>query len=149
MSVDEAFQRTFNGYYRVRRAATWRTALYRLFEERKERGVQFDQVIRDLHAATGRVEASFASKLVATLDPAQPVIDQLVLKNVHLRLATYGDAATRLQRATDVHSKLRDLFATFLATREGRAFIRQFDDALGGEALTATKKLDLVLWQAR
>jgi hypothetical protein len=37
-------------------------------------------VLRALYIATGRVEASFASKVAASVDPGKPVIDAFVLK---------------------------------------------------------------------
>ncbi|MHA3795442.1 hypothetical protein ACX0MU_27540 [Rhizorhabdus wittichii] len=74
--TDAHFQRTFNGLYMVRRGAPWRKAFYDLFETQKTAGEQsFQHVLTVLHDLTGRVEASFASKLLATIDPAMPVYD--------------------------------------------------------------------------
>lgn len=52
----------------------------------KREALPFHDVLRALHHATGRWEASFASKLVATFDPSKPMIDAVVLTNVGLRL---------------------------------------------------------------
>lgn len=78
----EPFRRRFNGYYGVRRNASWRRCFYEQFEAAKPRqlppDLMFDAVLRALAAETGRVEASFVSKLVATLNPTAPVIDSVI-----------------------------------------------------------------------
>src|SRR5687767_5019275 len=63
---DDEFQTRFNGFYRVRRNADWRSQFYALLEREKSAKRPFPVVLRALSKATGRVEASFASKLVAT-----------------------------------------------------------------------------------
>ena len=44
--------------------------------------LKFDVVLDLLHQETNRYEASFASKLIATINPSMPVIDSIVLKNL-------------------------------------------------------------------
>jgi hypothetical protein len=46
----------------------------------------------ELHRTTGRCEASFASKLSATIGPTMPVIDSVVLRNLNLRLPPSGSS---------------------------------------------------------
>jgi len=73
--TDTVFRRRFNGFYRVRRATKWQDKFYRLLQKKKAQPVTFGQALRALHRATGCYEASFASKLVATIRPEMPVID--------------------------------------------------------------------------
>ncbi len=68
------FQTRFNAFYRVRRNPAWQSAFYGLLQENKSKRQSFADVLRALHAVTGRAEASFASKLVASVDPDMPVI---------------------------------------------------------------------------
>src|SRR6202040_30357 len=77
IEADIEFQTKFNGYYRVRRSAKWRATFYALMSEARESHPDFMSVLKDLHKRTGRVEPSFASKLVATVDPQFPVIDSV------------------------------------------------------------------------
>ena len=58
----------------------------------KAQCINFPEALRALRERTGRLEASFASKLVATLDPNKPVIDKFVLSNFNLRLPYHGAA---------------------------------------------------------
>ena len=68
VSADLDFQRTYNGFYRIRRNAEWRAAYYGLFEEIKNSNPTFEQIIRTLYRDTGNIEASFSSKMLATVD---------------------------------------------------------------------------------
>ena len=63
VSTDLDFQRTYNGFYRIRRNAEWRATYYGLFEEIKNSSPAFEQIIRTLYRDTGNIEASFSSSL--------------------------------------------------------------------------------------
>ena len=66
---DMDFQRTFNAFYRVRRNEEWRKVYYHLFEELKDKTPSFEYIIRYMFEKTGNIEASFSSKMLATLHP--------------------------------------------------------------------------------
>lgn len=70
VATDRDFQRAFNGFYRVRRSAAWQQKFYALMEREKRKPRGFEAVLRELHGKLERVEASFASKLAATVDPS-------------------------------------------------------------------------------
>lgn len=148
VSTDGEYQRRFGGFYRVRRSSDWRTAFFEILERAKSSPVTFGEALRALHVATGRVEASFASKLVATLYPAQPVIDSVVLKNLGLNLPRAA-ASDRLAAIETLHCQLRTLYSEYLATEAGRDLILRFQQAYPRSYVTETKMLDLVLWQSR
>jgi hypothetical protein len=145
---NEAFRRRFNRFYRVRRAAPWRDTFYSVMGRALRERLRFPAVLGLLYEATSRYEASFASKLVATLDPSKPVIDSVVLKNLGLRLPA-AHAPDRSQRICQVYDQLAVCLSDFLSTDGGAhlvsAFQRRFPDA----RITEVKMLDLVLWQTR
>ncbi len=148
VSHDAVFQGRFNGFYRVRRNADWRERYFRLMEESKAGGVRFTHVLRTLHAATGQYEASFASKLVATLDPTQPVIDRFVLENFDLRLP-YPYQKDRERRILQVHAELCAKYEALLASDVGRLISQKVEEGYPGTGISDLKKVDLVLWQHR
>jgi hypothetical protein len=148
VAVDAEFQRRFNGFYRIRRNRQWQQVFFGLLEQCKTVPLSFEAVLETLHARTGRVEASFASKLTATIDPGQPVIDRVVLQNVGLRLPHWG-AVNRMGRVVQVHDQLQSLYSGFLMTVVGRYLVDQFNARYPGNGITDVKKLDLVLWQTR
>lgn len=147
--VDDAeFRRCFNHFYRVRRGVIWQDAFYRLLVRAKREQLPFHVILEVLREATGRYEASFASKLLATLHPSKPVIDSVVLKNLGLRLPS-PKSPDRLSQICALHRKIRRLFAAYLLTPEGKYLIQEFQRKYPSAMITNEKKLDLVLWQTR
>jgi len=86
VSTAPDYQKKFNSYYRVRRNFEWRSHYFKLLEENKSKGILFSDALRTMYRNTGRYEASFVSKLVATIDTNLPVIDKFVLSNAGLKL---------------------------------------------------------------
>ena len=121
---------------------------YQLLEQGKSSPVSFIDALKSLHASTGRVEASFASKLVATLDHDQPVIDSVVLRNLGLTLPASG-SANRFAEIQGLHSELRELFVSYLTSDLGRELVSEFRRAYPDARVSEIKMLDLVLWQNR
>jgi len=150
VSTNTDFQRWFGGFYRVRRNARWRQQFFTMLEAGKARPTEFVEVLRELQKRTGRIEASFASKLVATLDPSQPVIDSIVLHNLGLALPPVSTSKERrIERIASLHQQLRDTFSDLLASPDGRALVDQFSAMYPNAGITKPKMLDLVLWQSR
>jgi hypothetical protein len=148
VSRDVEYRKRFGGFYRVRRSADWRDAYFGILEKAKSAPIPFEEALQRLFEATGRVEASFASKLVATVDPLQPVIDSVVLANLGLRLPTQA-ASDRFARIRHIHRQLAQLYSTFLASHSGRYLVSQFHQAYPDAQVTEIKMLDFVLWQTR
>lgn len=145
---DPVYRKRFNRFYRVRRGRAWQDKFYDLLESKKGQVVSFAQVLNALHQVTDRYEASFASKLVATLRPEMPVIDSVVLRNLGLAVPRYGirDRAARLD---DLYETLVSWFNTFLATANGYYLVKRFREEYPYAKITEVKMLDLVLWQTR
>lgn len=152
VSVDRAFQKAFKGFYRIRRDQRWCDLYFSYLERSKEnrRAVSFGGTLSHLHQTTGRVEASFAAKGVATLDPSAPVWDSMLLSYWKLRAppATHKD---RLDAVNATYSALSERMHDLLASASGQSVVGMFDRAFPSEAplVTPMKKLDLTLWQLR
>jgi hypothetical protein len=149
VSRDREFQTRFNAFYRVRRDSAWQSAFYSVLQQNKSKRQSFADVLHALHAATGRLEASFASKLVASVDPDMPVIDSVVLKNLGLRLPRPGPIETRLAQIVELHERIRRIFSDYLGSAMGRHLVARFEDSYPNRRVTRVKMLDLVLWKAR
>lgn len=61
VSCDNDFQRTFNGFYIVRRNGEWRKIFYTYFERIKNDIPSFENIITYLYENIGNLEPSFAS----------------------------------------------------------------------------------------
>lgn len=74
VSSDANYQRFYNRFYRVRRNAEWQSRYYAIMEREKANpSTAFGDVLREIHELTGNVEASFTSKIIATLHPDRPI----------------------------------------------------------------------------
>ena len=109
------FQRTFNSFYRVRRNAEWQSVYYDLFEEVKDSRPTFEYIIRALFKATGNIEASFYSKMLATINTDMPIWDRYVVQNLCLELKGKTKEA-QLDCAIELYDRMTDWYRNFLIT---------------------------------
>jgi len=142
------FRKRFNHFYRVRRGAQWQERFYALFGRARQEKLGFRAVLEALREETVRFEASFASKLVATLNPTEPVIDSVVLKNLGMKLPK-ATSQNRVEEIHQVHTSLKIALNGFLQTEDGKYLVSQFKKMYPSANITNIKMLDLVLWQTR
>ena len=85
VSTDEQFQKKFNNFFKVRRDVDWQKNFYRVFQDLRKLK-QSGQAITKKHfgcvlkkiSQNGKKEVSYASKMVAALNPKLPIIDKKV-----------------------------------------------------------------------
>lgn len=149
------FQKLFNGYYNIRRPAEWREKNNALFQEmRAAEKVDFSLIVSRLHEMTRKVEPSFASKMLATIDDAAPVWDRRVisaLKHYDPKLPVVPTefAGGQIERGIAGYQALQEACRDLLAEPIGKRCIEQFDCYLSDySAISNMKKLDVVLWCA-
>jgi len=149
VSKDLEFQTQFNSFYKVkRRSQEWRDHYYALMQSGKGQGITFPEALGALKDRDGRIEASFASKLVATLNPAKPVIDQFVLRNFDLRLPYYY-VSNREAKTTELYNLLCMKYEVLISSQTGRLILAKFHRRYPWAEITDLKRIDLVLWQIR
>jgi hypothetical protein len=148
VSTNEEFQRCFSGFYRVRRDAQWRSRYFALLESSKVKGIDFPEALKEINGRTGRIEASFASKLVATLDPSKPVIDKFVLEHFELRIPRWG-LKDREAKTIGLYFDLCDKYRAFIQSPTGKMIQELFESRYPDSDISELKKIDLVLWQIR
>jgi hypothetical protein len=150
ISINEKFQRTFNSLYMVRRNEEWRSAYYKLFESVKnDEQVNFSFILDELYEKTGNVEASFASKMLATIKPEMPIWDKYVVKNLGLKVPAQSDPE-RIQKTKDLYENICKWYDTYLQTRNAIECIEMFDKMLPDYTwLSPVKKIDFYLWSIR
>jgi hypothetical protein len=149
----EPVRRRFNAYYGVRRNAVWRATFYAQFEASKslgdEAGPLFKRVVAALYEDTGRVEASFASKLVATLRPDSPIIDSVVRGWLAAQISAPRFGAG-LDAAAGYYDWLREVMGALALTPEASAwsevFAQAFPSATDEQSVSRMKQLDFLIW---
>ncbi len=155
VSKDQLFQEMFSNFYKVDpvRPLEWKKEFFSLFEEYKYKNISFEKIIKLLHNKTKCFEPSFASKLVATVDPKMPVIDSVIIGNLGYT-ALYAsmrgeDTETRLTSAIELYQQLISDFDEFLSTKYGQAIIKFFRKEYPYANINEVKIIDLILWQMR
>ncbi len=149
VSSDAEFQHAFNAFYLVRRNAEWRKSYYRLFELAKKEKYSFADVIGVLYVETGNIEASFSSKMIATIDPDKPIWDQYVLQNLELELKG-KNPREKIGNAIEIYRQIEEWYREYLSTEEARMNIAEFDRWLPSFSwIPAIKKIDYLLWSRR
>jgi hypothetical protein len=111
-------------------------------------GNRLGEALREITHRCGRIEASFASKLVATLDPSKPIIDKFVLEYFAMRLPRWG-AADRADKTIELYRELCEKYQALLQSPTGQQIRESFDLRYPKSEITQLKKIDLVLWQLR
>jgi len=144
-------RRRFNGFYGVRRAPDWQGLFYAEFESAKRSKADapdlFAAVLTALRAE-GRTEASFASKLVASVRPDRVIIDSIVARFVR-RCCGLRRRGRSVEAAVDYYVDLQVLMDLLLPSPEVEAWLavfnETFDDA-GATEIAPMKKLDFLIW---
>ena len=111
--------------------------------------VLFKDVLGKIHRATQRVEASFASKLVASIHPKSPVIDSVVRTFLTEHLEASPDPKG-MQGALNFYGWLNQVMAELSTTQQAAdwfaEFNERFSDEPGAAEITDMKKLDFLIW---
>ena len=144
------FKRMFNGYYKVRRNMGWQEIYYGVFIEAKKdpEKYSFERILKELYKSTQMIEASFSSKMLATIDSSKPIWDQYVLKNLGFHLKSKGE--NRLEKAVELYSKIEIWYDSYINSSEGKENIRVFDLMLPDYvSISNIKKIDCLLWARR
>ena len=145
VSADLDFQRTYNGFYRIRRNAEWRAAYYGIFEEIKNSSPTFEQIIRTLYRDTGNIEASFSSKMLATIRPEMPILDQFVLTFFNLIIEGYTPEE-RINSAMEVYRKIVEEESKMLKDPTVKKEVKQFKEYFMDYKISDVKALDYMIW---
>ncbi len=148
VSQDETFQRTFTHFYRVRRNSDWRQVYYRLFEESKQKvNISFEAILRAIYVSTGRIEASFSSKMLATLNPEMPIWDSIVLSKLGKKPKQNLEKEERLRQSVQIYKAIISWYEDFKREPEAKRFTEAFDCAFPEyKGFSAIKKIDFLIW---
>ena len=156
VSKDEAFQSRFNDFYALngaRPSSDWKAAYYAYFQEVKNNPDKqtLETIIRHFYedenvppynaAVNKRIELSFSSKMLATIQPDKPIWDSHVSRFLDIRQPE--DIAEAIKNYTD----LENLYKSFLNTPDADNWIAAFDSAFPEyKWISKTKKIDFIIW---
>ena len=149
VATDKNFQRKFNGFYRVRRNEEWQNYYYAIMQKGKINKLSFEEVLFELYMKTGKVESSFASKLLHTLNNEMPIWDKFVLQNLGLKMPIC-QGEKKIEHAVRIYQEIIVWYEKALSVSEVNQKILEFDELFPEyKWFSKTKKLDFLLWQMR
>ncbi len=149
VSTDSDFQMLFNGFYRVRqRDEKFYETYYQFMEKHKKHGTTFEKTLKHLHTELDRIEASFSSKLVATISPDMPIWDEFVLDNLTLK-KPQQNSRNRFEDTILLYTQIHNWYRDYVKSPSGKQIIRVFDETYPRAGISDVKKVDFVLCQIR
>ena len=162
IATDVDFQKNFTSYYRVRRDADWLREFYNFFENNKNnKNITFEEILHYLSNVehkvkqtaknpTGKaktVEASFASKMLATINPNHPIWDSQVLRSLNIEVDGALCHKDKIEECIKIYQEIEKEIATFIATPDGQQCIVLFNKAFPScKDFSDYKKIDFYLW---
>ena len=94
------FQRAFNDFFVMRsRKSQYYDRFYLFLEQKKDKGVTFEETLDYLKETEGQLELSFSSMLIHVINPNRPIWDKIVAENhFKMKLPGYGGDTTIRQK---------------------------------------------------
>jgi len=146
------FQKLYKGFYRVRRNDEWCKVYFSHLENNKvNNDISFDNVLDYISEKTGRCEASFSSKLVATINPNKPIWDRWIIQNTGHRAPLSADK-NKIALTKAAYRSIENWYDGFLKSDDGKLYVQTFNKILPKDIvdrITDLKKVDFILWQIR
>lgn len=143
------FQTAFKAYYDLRYMTDANSrAFFDLFEAvRRDPNPSFERTLETFYHQTGRVEPSFISKMLATLDPNKHVYDSQLRRALNLDDVT-GTPEDKLRASCEVYAIIGKAIDEFSKSDFFETVEATFDKKFGDfSKFTPTKKVDLMLWR--
>ncbi|MDA9113886.1 hypothetical protein N9J43_00265 [Alphaproteobacteria bacterium] len=147
ISADEDFRKTFTNFYKLRLPRGY-NELFDYFEKLKTLDVEFESILIELQRITGRVEASFSSKLLHTIDTTNPVIDRLVFAKLGWSLPKSTELQ-QIRKTVDIYNRLTKFYKNALENEKWKIISAQFEAKINyaNYTISEEKKLDTLLWK--
>ena len=149
------FRSKFKGYYRVRRNDEWSKLYFDYFQNNKNNhNITFNEIIdycyNNMKTNKGNhnpIEASFSSKMLATIHPEKPILDSQVLANMGLRIPDTLKGDKKLKRAKEIYEIIERRYIAYLKTFESETVLSIFNELFPDyKGFSKTKKIDFFLW---
>ena len=147
ISVDKDFQKTFKNFYKLRLPKGY-DEFFGYFEKIKTLKIDFDIILSELQQITGRVEASFTSKVLHTIDTTSPVIDSLVFAKLGWSLPKSWEFQQK-RKTLDTYNRLKKFYKSTLENEKWQVMSKEFEQKINYNNYTISeeKKLDTLLWK--
>lgn len=148
VSKDRDFQKKFVSFYRVRRSREkFLNKYFELMQElRYKNDISFRDVLTRIELINGKMEVSFSSKLLATIDISKPIWDANVLKSM-LNISKYEKLD--IDKACERYAKIEQYYDELFESKEALYLIELFNKHFPNNNISDVKKIDFIYWQAK
>lgn len=149
VSTDKDFQRTFNDFFVMRsRKSVYYEMFYSFLEQKKDKGVSFEETLEHLRKAEGRFEISFSSKMIHIINPNRPIWDNNVaVQHFKMVLPNYNvDNSVRQKEIVKTYHEYCSRFYEYLDSSDGQTVIRLYNEKYPHTGFTDAKKIDFLMW---
>jgi hypothetical protein len=150
VTQDFAFQTKYKGFWKVRgRGSDWCVPYFDYMESHKTIPFSFNEVLVYLFETTRKVEGSFGSKLLATLNPEKPIWDRIILEIIGIPQPKKGqkDKQKQIEESFITYSMLENWYDEYLETPNAKDVVSLIDDMFPfATSMTPVKKIDWALW---
>lgn len=153
---NEEFKRKFANFYKlnlgIKKEEDKKYFFSLLKDSLRKNNDNYSNVLGRLSRKTGRNEMSFASKIIATVNPEMPVIDKIVLSHLKISRPSYGSLNHRKDKSVYIYGEIEEDYKKFLNTTKGKELMNTFNNEIQQQRnfkITDFKKLDFILWQTR
>lgn len=157
---DPNFQKLFSKFYGLNAARGMnKNNFYNVFKDfyNHNKYVCYRNILKDLKnliIGTGRVEASFGSKILHTIDGDEPIIDKIVLGNLQKDPNTSKffvgliKKSYTIDEAVDLHNALKACYVDYLIPyAKSKSYFANFDRKFSNATyISEVKKIDFYLW---
>lgn len=149
---DDACRKAIDKFYIVRRMKKERKLyFYGFFEENKHnKDLNFETCLRYILEKTNRIETSFCSKMLHTINPMMPIFDKNVRLNLGIRsVPSIKDKESQCNIAVCIYKQLADKYHDYFQTQGYLEAIRLFDSYYPeySDKISPVKKTDFFLWK--
>lgn len=152
--AEKDFRKMYNGFYKViYKNEDWYNNYFSLMEEQLTEKRSFKELLKEMYEVGGKVEASFVSKLMATVDVDLPLWDSYIIKHLGYE-SKWGrssdlETSERIKVADEIYELIKARYKSFLESDDGKLWVAKFDEFLPEykDKISNTKKIDFMLWR--
>lgn len=146
---NDDFKKKFKGFYKLRqKSREFYDAYFSFMENHKNNEPTYRETLEYFYNNFREVHYSFCSKLIATINPNRPILDQFVLRWMgYSKMDQTTPAKKRIDYYVNVYEKIEKEYNDHLIKPHLQKAISKFDDLFPEySCLTSIKKIDCFIW---
>ena len=151
VSTDREFQRLYKGYYFPGpQSHEFSNSYFQYMQEVRNQNPSFRDVIEHIYVFSNQVHYSFASKLLHTVDPQNPVLDKHIMRLLGFNLMERGNPTDRKNFYCNVFETVSNEYRSYENMPFMQEVINQFNELFPDyREISYSKKVDMLLFRLK